>query len=530
MIPTEFNPASPSFAEKFIFNQLKKSFYENVIVFHSFDLLARNKQNRNIDAEIDFLILHPQFGILVLEVKGGVIKYSNGLWYQNDKKLERSPDNQAKQNKFNIKKFLTQRLGIEPPVSFGHSICFPDCNFKIENLPINIEGITISGNHIEYLEESLISIMRNFNIESLAKIEKVMYRTIKKHLMSEFEYGSTFSDKILVEERMIFNLTERQCELLVFISEYNKALIKGCAGSGKTIMAVKKTKELVASEKSVLLLCYNIMLAEQLKNELAEYNSVTVSTYHQFCIDHLKTKGIEINSKDKPESYWIEDIPNMFFELQEEQPIKFDALIIDEGQDFREEYWISLLDLVKSDGYFYVFYDPDQNLFKTKMKFPEQLGTPFLLNKNCRSTKNIFNKLKDLASFDIKISEEAFEGENITIYNNSDVRQRRNYLSKTLHDLVENQNIKKNQIVILGAHKIKNTCIGESNSVGKFQITENTQSGNNSISYFTFMKYKGLESDVVILLDIDIDDPRWNEVGLYTGISRAKHIVYMIYQ
>ena len=44
------------------------------------------------------------------------------------------------------------------------------------------------------------------------------------------------------------------------------------------------------------------------------------------------------------------------------------------------------------------------------------------------------------------------------------------------------------------------------------------------------MKYKGCESKVVILLDVDDNDPRWsNKHGIYTAMSRAMHKLIMLY-
>ena len=43
------------------------------------------------------------------------------------------------------------------------------------------------------------------------------------------------------------------------------------------------------------------------------------------------------------------------------------------------------------------------------------------------------------------------------------------------------------------------------------------------ISYFTYMKFKGCESKVVILLDVDENDRRWGKEGMYTAMSRAVH-------
>ena len=70
MIPNTFHPQTESRAEKKVFETLKNSLDDSYTVFHSFDIMPRNLENRLIDVEIDFLIFSIKHGILVLEVKG----------------------------------------------------------------------------------------------------------------------------------------------------------------------------------------------------------------------------------------------------------------------------------------------------------------------------------------------------------------------------------------------------------------------------------------------------------------------------
>jgi DNA helicase IV len=42
------------------------------------------------------------------------------------------------------------------------------------------------------------------------------------------------------------------------------------------------------------------------------------------------------------------------------------------------------------------------------------------------------------------------------------------------------------------------------------------------------MRFKGCEADVVILIDVDLKDKNWNRSALYTAISRAKYLLYIL--
>ncbi|MFZ2865107.1 MAG: NERD domain-containing protein [Ignavibacteriaceae bacterium] len=524
MIPSEYSDMNKSEAEKHLYYKLSESFGEDWTIFHSYSIEGRNKSNKIIDVEIDFLLINKELGILVLEVKGGQIKCEAGNWYQNSQPMK-DPYKQALNNKYAIKNYLKKYFNAEPPFAIGHSVCFPDSFLPSEDISSTHKDITLTGLNLNYISESLYNIMKNQKSIDY-KIDSKMFKTLEKAFSIVFDYGCSIADKFGLEERKVFSLTEQQCEFLIFISEHKKVLVKGCAGSGKTVMAVKKAKQLASQGKKVLLLCYNVMLSENLAFETKDYPNITAKTFHNFCGFEIDKAGLETGPAATTADFFQRELPEKFMELLEKHSIKFDAVIVDEGQDFKEDYWISISELVKEDGHFYVFYDPDQNIFKSDLKLPD-LGDPFLLNKNCRNTKKIFNELKKFASMEIRISDEAPEGTDIILCELKDKSQLRNKLSQILHNLISNQNLKEKQIVILGTHRLNNTSLGGDRSIGKFTIVENGFADTNTVPYYTCMKYKGLEADVIILLDYE--DERWeNDAVKYTAISRAKHMLYIL--
>jgi len=217
------------------------------------------------------------------------------------------------------------------------------------------------------------------------------------------------------------------------------------------------------------LLSYNIIINDRLKEDCKEYKNIKVITYHNLCIEKLKIKPS--NSHD----FWHNELPEKFFEYIVDNPIKYDAVIVDEAQDFKTKFWDSVQELFKNDGWFYIFYDPDQNLYKTKVEIPN-LGEEFTLTKNCRK-----------------------------------------------------EGILCKDIVILGGHKLEHTSITNPN-IGAFKILENADNfDKNSIAYYTYYKFKGCESNIVIIIDFNEKDKRWQEASAkYTAMSRAKHKLYII--
>jgi DNA helicase IV len=254
---------------------------------------------------------------------------------------------------------------------------------------------------------------------------------------------------------------------------------------------------------------------------------ITAETYHDFCAEVLEKSDMKTNQTSNSAEYWNSELPLLLVRSLEKNPVKFDAVIVDEGQDFHPAYWKGIEMLVKDSGVFYVFYDPDQNLFKTALQLPEY-GPEFVLSVNCRNTKRIFERMKQNINTDMSIREDAPEGAEVSAFSIKDPTERKAKLAAILEELVLKKGIDESKIVIIGGHVLRHTCIGKNGSAGKFQIVENGTGSKGRIPYFTYMKFKGCESDVVILLDTDSSDPRWNANGLYCATSRAKHILYEI--
>ena len=178
-----------------------------------------------------------------------------------------------------------------------------------------------------------------------------------------FEYGSKLKERIDVEEKQFFLFTEEQCAILDMLERFNMLQICGCAGSGKTVMAIKKAERLASENKKVLLLCFNQLLARHLKKSINDNPNITAAAFFDFCIDTLKIPKEQIKPYENNPKLYDNVLPDLLKKHIQKSCLCYDAVIVDEGQDFTKEAWnaISLLPVV--DGHFYIFYDPDQNIY-----------------------------------------------------------------------------------------------------------------------------------------------------------------------
>ena len=531
MIPSIYPLYEQNQAESKVFAAIQKGLSDDYTVFHSFNVIAQNARGTFIDGEIDFLIYSPKAGFLVLEVKGGVIEYDGGTgtWYQNNRPLKKCPFEQGETAKHKLKTYLSHRIDHLDSVPFGYAVCFPNVHAPVSVMKPGVEAwMYLTGPDLPNIKNRVEEILSKFAHANFNTIRGDISDHIKQVIMPHCEYGLTLQDRIGEYEEKLLALTENQLRMIDFICLHRQAMIQGCAGSGKTILAIKKARELATEGKTVLLLSYNRMVNDKMAKSLEGVAGIRVSTYHDFCMDYIGQEQEILNYPRDREEFWNKTVPEYFDKFLKKNPVKYDAVIVDEGQDFAVEWWYNIVEMTQDDGHFYIFYDPSQNIFKRELEFPIK-SIPFVLKDNCRNTKRICEELVKHTSDEMKIDQNAPEGEDIIEFKSAQPDMRRRQLGKILHKLINRDNIAEARVVILGGHSMHKTCIGQNNQVGAFKICENQDAVKNGISYYTYMKFKGCEADVVILLDVDTNDARWaNDAALYTAKSRAKHLLYII--
>ncbi|MDD3588004.1 MAG: hypothetical protein PHQ75_12555, partial [Thermoguttaceae bacterium] len=162
-----------------------------------------------------------------------------------------------------------------------------------------------------------------------------------------------------------------------------------------------------------------------------------------------------------------------------------------------------------------------QNIYTPELTLPDFGIPPFVLNRNCRNTRRIFDVIEPYQTIGAEAMDSAPLGSDVRILR-GDCRKN---LEAELTRLVTQEQVSLADIVILGGHSMANTWPGAKPGVGRFRIVNHEAvSSRNEVAYYTYMKYKGCESKVVILFEVSDDDPRWQDTrGKYTAMSRAVH-------
>lgn len=521
MIPAECDLTRRPMSERVVFDAIRKNLSDGWCVFHSFDYVTRDLARKRWDGEIDFLLYHPEKGLLVLEVKGGNISHRDGQWFQEMRVID--PVGQARRGKYAVKRLLEHALGRELPLKFAHAVCFPSCGAE-KLWPPEAQGIVLTGDRLSYIEEFAEKILEEAQIPA-GLTGSVPREEVLRVLSPVFEYGQRLSDRIGLEEKQFFLLTEQQCRLLDALENFPRLPVCGCAGSGKTVMAVKKALRLAEQGKSVLLLCFNQLLARRLRKATASSPNVRAAAFFELCVELLKIPEAEVSKYRNDPRLYSDVLPKLLKNWLYGSCFCYDALVVDEGQDFTPQAWEVIRLLVAEDGPFYIFYDPDQNIFTRELNIPDLGVPPVKLAVNCRNTKKIFEALAPCQTLAAAVPEDAPEGAEVRELRGDS----RGLLAQELERLIETEKLPVEDVVVLGGHALEHTSLGDDPCAGRFRLVERlVPAGGTDVAYFTYMKFKGCEAKAVILLDVDSSDERWSDRGLYTAMSRAVHELVII--
>ena len=237
--------------------------------------------------------------------------------------------------------------------------------------------------------------------------------------------------------------------------------------------------------------------------------------------------GYSEDEEKTDEEFFTTYIPNKAREVITE-PL-YDAIIVDEGQDFREN-WLELLNKVlKQDGRFLFFMDENQDIFETFKGVPNHRNiTKCHLEENCRNTKIIIEKLKETLPNATMIPMEGTpDGQPITNITFSNNEEQINELDRQIKILIE-KGIRPNQIIILTNNSEDGSSLKGIKTLGgkKLISTYDREYGRdiNCIAQTTINVFKGLEADIVFILDTQNIN---NKNSFYTQASRAKQLLYI---
>lgn len=518
MIPDvarEFDPAS---LEGVMFDSLKK-LPSDYYVVHSFKNVYV-EDNILHEGEVDFVIFNRTKGLLCLEAKAGAIKYEGGYWKYSSGCIMKhgGPYNQAAGNKWDLLN-VVQNSSLKDfagRCKFLHAVWFPSISQeRLRGIKFPKEADRTITLTMEALEdpEPYISFLFDIEPENHIKTdlsEQDVRRLIREIICPEFNIFPSKSFDNDLKKIVFHRLLKEQEGLLNYLVEQKSAVINGAAGTGKTMMAVEKATRHAFNGERVLFLCYNVMLRDYLDRE-----------YHHEYIEYMTIDkfACKVAKTEKPD-YRAAGI--RILDMYISGSFLYKHVIVDEGQDFgREEIeeadllqtiYDVVIDNEDTGGTFYVFYDKLQLIqAKNIPKFISDADCKLTLYKNCRNTENIaITSLKAISDRNPKLYDGAIKGVPARIHYKENSEEVINCVTSIIEELNE-EGITDVTILTCKSEAVSilnNVCV---NGTFKKKI------------FTTCRKYKGLEADAIIL--VDVDEKTFGSEAVqrfYVGASRAR--------
>ncbi|MBN1887184.1 MAG: NERD domain-containing protein [Thermoflexales bacterium] len=532
MYPIPIRSDTLSYAERRLYEEFSRQLPDEFVVFHSVWWQIRNTMGGVRDGEADFVIAHPDFGILLVEVKGGHIRYEGqmGQWFSNDIPIK-DPFTQVREAKYSLLAKLKEiPYWRNRWITVGYSVAFPDVavkgDLRLDAPRELILDASDMGHLVTWVNQALQHLQGRRPDDS--PLGAVGVKELTNLLSPSWNLNLLLSAKIREEEQELARLTEEQFVMLDFLGRQRRAAISGCAGSGKTTLALEKGKRLAEHGFHALITCYNTNLAEFLRSDETLPHHLDVVNFHKLA-QNLADKAGLAYAGARDDHYFDKILPELMMEAVSRLGPKYDAIIVDEGQDFCDNWWMPLQYLLHDpdQGIFYVFFDDNQNLYRAAQTVPLELA-PFPLTRNCRNTQHIHQTVMQFYRSDQSPVAQGPAGRQVEVrtYNGtSDLKQA---LRQVLHKLVVEENIPVEDIVVLTPKGRQRSDLWRLGMLGNLMLTDQWAAGSGEVFCTTIHAFKGLESPIVILAEIEPEASQDMESILYVGCSRAcNHLVVL---
>lgn len=603
MVP-ETMPRKATAGERLLFESLRDYLPSDYVVYYEPEIRGRRP---------DFVIIGPDLGLVILEVKD----YTKGTLYQlnHDEWTLRNtagqlvktknPLKQARDNARLITDFLKKDSNLVQPGSmylkfpYGFGTVFTRLkqeDFIQHNLYAVIDPQfvlcrdEIDPEHDHFSSEVLLDkIYEMFTVwnrrEPILSHEDI--QAIRFHLFPEVRISAEFKPPVQHQDQLLLSLHNiktmdlHQENMAKQLGDKHR-LIRGVAGSGKTLVLASRAKLLAKEHPDwrILVLCYGIPLSRSLKlmidrmlrepddlldmmnasNTGIDASHIEVYNFHEWLRFQLRMKDTDISSL-------LEKI-----ERQEAIVPTYDAILIDEGQDFEGE-WLRLLGqcLNPDTQSLLMVEDRAQSIFRRKTSLVHNIGLDFrgrskILHINYRNTAQIVefawdfyqehsqlkSKVKDATIDGVEIippQATKRKGPDPVIRRCNHLQEELAWVCASIKELHEEKHVAYQDMAIL--YRVKNNyresyiddirAALHQHGLPFRWVTENAETKRSfnrqeeTIKISTIDSAKGLDFQAVFIVNIEnmpfaLEQVEEREVSLfYIAMTRALEWLYLTY-
>jgi len=477
------------------------------------------------DGQADFVVLVPGKGLVVLEVKGskGIYVGEDGRWHRLDfrgqrHQLESPPPVQANNNMHNLTSKLSSIFGLnEFPGLYGWLVVYPNGDIT-GSIDTYFPNTVLGKKDLHKIKSAILGVLEERGSPGVGNAFTEVFVDKSAHCLVNGNFVVKPVDTELeasADEDAIETLTSQQFAALRGAFELPSVAVVGPAGSGKTLLAIWKLKALVDHGGNPCFVCFNKQLAGYLRlryPELGEYIHHVDSLF-------LRLSGMKGSSEP---NFFVETLPNavMTASVSMDDGQKYDAIIVDEGQDFGDERLLALQFLLRdTGGQWLMFADAKQNLYQDVNASTYVPDVTFRLYHNCRNPSAVNESTNRVCNANVKSLPGMPPGLQPSLAVSSGAKMAQLAWTK-IHELFPDGGS-----VILSPYRLENSCMDSLRKAYGLRLTTDlNELGKPGFVFFSTIKsFKGLEASHVVFIHAESPGvtPAIAEEDIYVVFTRA---------
>ena len=337
------------------------------------------------DGQADFVLIIPNTGMLVLELKGSsnIRVNEKGLWQRKEKSKWvscKNPVDQMMGNKHQIRAMIKRNMGAKDQFFlYGGLVIYPNGIVSASH-PLVDPAVIVDKQGLSNFQQRCLNVLQQNHQLASNKSISFGHKFAKDvaQMLSGVPHAVIDDGHIDVLNNGAFSnhvqeWTSVQVSTLIGLNRSRRISVLGVAGSGKTQIALNHLSMCIGKGQKVLYMVQNLQLVKWLRHHHPELKDCILS------IDELPSK-LGVSSLE-------------VVGFQPEFRNAFDQVLLDEAQDLDEGVLFNLLTLVE-DGSFITFWDDFQNLFDNDTSILHELDVHYRLRDNKRNPKPIVNFLR----------------------------------------------------------------------------------------------------------------------------------------
>jgi superfamily I DNA/RNA helicase len=350
---------------------------------------------------------------------------------------------------------------------------------------------------------------------------------LRRMLAYPFQLNFSVSASMTDAAEQLGALEPAQFHILDHISDVARAEIRGGAGTGKTVIAAEEAARLATAGNRTLLTCYSAPLAKELGRRLRNVPNLTVATFHAVCSQRAAAAGIQIDRNAKGQDLFDNVLPSALMDAMSMRPEdRWQAIVVDEGQDFLDTWWIALATALLPDGSIRVMSDTNQRVYGARRApWPDLQLVPIRLISNLRNTKAIHRAA--IAHYEgPEITPLGPDGSEANWIVSSDESALCSAAASELVRLVDKERVSPGDIAVLvpAANWIETFRQTAAHTGLEFSTCDDLTSEHVVVD--TVRRFKGLERQATILV-VSSADLSGTELA-YVGMSRPRTYLTVI--